>query len=258
MIILFKALLRTLVLPPAGLLILIAVGVWLLRRSTGTVARRVGWVLVTGAVAALWLLSTPVVADTLSRLTQHYPALDLDQPVDAQAIVILGGGESRGYAPEYRGPAAGTELLQRLAYGAYVARRTGLPVLVTGRAPEAIAMRASLAREFGIRTRWLEGLARDTFENAQFSARMLKPAGISRIVLVTTSNHEWRAAHEFEAAGFQVVPAPVEVWAAHTGGLMWYVPTSLALLHSTEVVYETIGELVRRALAATHLRRQNP
>ena len=37
-------------------------------------------------------------------------------------------------APEYGGPAAGPGLLERLSYGAYVARRTGLPVLVSGTA----------------------------------------------------------------------------------------------------------------------------
>ena len=69
-------------------------------------------------------------------------------------------------------------------------------------------MSASLARDFHIEPRWVEDRSRDTFQNAQFSARMLKAAGVSRIILVTDAAHEWRAVHEFTSAGLAVVPAP--------------------------------------------------
>lgn len=257
MLIALKTFLHTLIVPPAGPLLLAAVGAWLLCRQAGAAARRTGWALLVAGLASLWLLSTPVIADALTRLTQHYPPLDLSRPVNAQAVVILGGGEARANAPEYGGePAAGIELLERLAYGAFVARRTGLPVLVTGHGSEALAMRASLQRNFGVHARWVDREARDTFENAGFSARLLEPQGITRIVLVTTSNHEWRAAHEFEAAGFSVVPGPADVWSPPAAGFAGYLPSPFALLRSSEAVYEMCGDVVRRVLAATHLRRQ--
>lgn len=259
MLIAVKTFLHIMIVPPAGPLLLAALGAWLLRAKADAAARRAGWALLIAGLASLWLLSTPIVADALTRLTQHYPALDLSRPVNAQAVVILGGGEARAKAPEYGGePAAGIELLERLAYGAFVARRTGLPVLVTGHGTEALAMRASLQRNFGVQARWVDLEARDTFENASYSARLLKPQGITRIVLVTTSNHEWRAAHEFEAAGFTVVPGPVDVWSPPAAGLMRCLPNPFALLRSSEAVYEMCGDLVRRVLAATHLRRQSP
>jgi len=254
MFITLKLVLRTLLLPPAGPLLLAGFGCWLLaRRQTGAAARKAALALITVSLATLWVLSTPVAADALTRLAERYPALDLTRPLRAQAIVILGGGTER-LAPEYGGPAAGLELLERVSYGAYVARRTGLPVLVSGSPREALAMRATLARDFGITARWVDGESRDTFDDAQFSARLLRADGVERIVLVTTGTHEWRAAQEFSSAGLAVEPAPVHVWAPHPRGVADYLPQPVALLRSTEAVYEIFGNVVRQLLAVTHVR----
>lgn len=257
MFVTIKTLLHTLLLPPGGLLLLAAAGGWLARSGTAERTRRNGWRLLAAALAALWLLATPLVADWVERCAERERPLDLSRPLDAQAIVILGGGDERVAAPEYGGGAApGPYLLERVAYGAYVAHRTALPVLVSGDPREALAMRTSLARDFGIEVRWVEGHSRDTFENAQLSAPLLKASGVSRIVLVTSGVHVWRAAHEFSGAGFVVVPAPVELWAPRHTGLLRYLPDTTALTRSRDALYELIGDLVRRTLAALHLRRQ--
>ena len=257
MFITLKLLLRTLLLPPAGPLLIAAAGAWLLRSRTSARTAKAGWLLLAAGLASLWLLATPLVADVLARAAEREPALDLSRPLQAQAIVILGGGDERSAAPEYGGePAPGSALLERLVYGAFLAHHTGLPVLVSGTAPEALAMRISLARDFRIEVRWVEDQSRDTFQNAQFSARLLKDAGVSRILLVTDSAHEWRASQEFASAGFTVVPAPVGVWAPRETGLLRYLPAPTALARSTTALYELLGDLVRRALAALQLRRQ--
>ena len=257
MFITLKLLLRTLLLPPAGPLLIAAAGAWLLRSRTSARTARAGWLLLAAGLASLWLLATPLVADVLARAAEREAALDLTRPLQAEAIVILGGGDERSAAPEYGGePAPGSALLERLVYGAFLAHRTGLPVLVSGTAAEALAMRISLARDFRIEVRWVEDQSRDTFQNAQFSARLLKDAGVSRILLVTDSAHEWRASQEFASAGFTVVPAPVGVWAPRETGLKRYLPAVSALTRSTAALYELLGDLVRRGLAALHLRRQ--
>ena len=259
MLITLKSLLRTLLLPPASLLLLAALGAWLGARAAGSNTRRAGWALLTASLAALWLLSTPLLADLLTRSVQRYPALDLTHPIDAQAIVILGGGDKRLAAPEYGGaPAAGLELLERVAYGAYVAERTALPVLVSGTHLEALAMQATLARNFHIATRWVEDRSRDTFQNAQFSARLLQAAGVTRIILVTDADHEWRAAHEFASAGLTVVPAPAESWAPREFELLRCLPSTAGLARSTQALYEMFGNLMREILVGLHLRRQGP
>jgi len=243
-----RIILRTLILPPACLLILGFAGLLLAQRY-----RRLGTTLVALSLAALWLLSTPLIADGLERTAAHYPALDLSRPVAAQAIVILGGGGYRQYAPEFHGPAPDYAMYDRLAYGAYVARRTRLPVLVTGYGEEAITMQVSLSRDFGVQTKWVDDVAKDTYDNAHDSARILRAAGITRVVLVTSDTHLWRAAHEFDAAGLSIVPAPADVWAPRE--IMRYFPTATGLMRSYDAVYELVGEGVRDVLVATHLRR---
>ena len=251
MIFQLRILLRTLILPPACLLIIGILGLLLAWRY-----RRLGMALAAVSLAALWLLSTPVIADGLERMADHYPALDLSHPVAAQAIVILGGGGYREHAPEYSGaPAPEFELYERLAYGAYVARHTGLPVLVTGNGAEAVTMQVSLSRDFGVQVKWVDEAAKDTYDNAHDSAGILRAAGITRVVLITTDTHLWRSAHEFEAAGLGVIPAPAGMWAPREIDILRFVPAASGLLRSYSAAYELAGEGIRDLLVATRLRR---
>ena len=246
-----KTLLRDLILPPAGPLMLALLGLVLLKRRAA-LAR----ICLIAGVGSLWLLSTPIVADVMTRLVERYPPLDLQQAASAQAIVILGGGGQRELAPEYSGPAAEPFLLERLSYGAYLAQKTGLPVLVTGFAVEARAMHDTLQRNFGLETRWTDSQAFDTFQNARNAARILKADGVQRIILVTRATHMWRAVQEFNATGLDVVPAPAGMLAKRDFGIPRCLPNPDALLRSHAAIYEMIGEPVRRLLIATHLRRQ--
>jgi uncharacterized SAM-binding protein YcdF (DUF218 family) len=244
-----KTLLKVLILPPSGPLILALVGLLLIRRRP-VFAR----VCLAAGIMSLWLLSTPVVSDALSSLVERYPALDFRLAANAQAIVILGGGGQRFAAPEYGGPAADPFLLERLSYGAYVARKTGLPILVTGFGTEARAMHDSLLRNFGIEAHWVDDQSYDTFENARNSARLLKSDGISHIILVTHSTHMWRSVQEFTQTGLEVVPAPAGMLARRDLGVFRYIPQTSALQRSEIAVYEMLGEPVRMFLNATHLR----
>jgi uncharacterized SAM-binding protein YcdF (DUF218 family) len=245
-----KTLLKGLVLPPAGPLLLAFLGVYWMRRRP----RLARACLIVG-LGSLWLLSTPVVSDALSSLVEHYPSLDLQRVTGAQAIVILGGGGERAFAPEYGGPAADSVLLERLSYGAFVARKTGLPVLVTGGRVEALAMRATLLRNFGLDPRWVDGEAYDTFDNARNSARMLEASGIHRVILVTHASHMGRSVHEFTDAGLEAVPAPMGMLAARDPGIWHFLPNPDALRRASAAINELLGEPVRFFLAATHLRR---
>ncbi len=248
-----KTILRILILPPASPLILVFAGLLWHWRSP-----RLGLALIGMGAGTLWLLSTLVVATPLERLAEHYPALDpaRAQSTPAQAIVILGGGGQRRYAPEYGGPEADPYMLERLAYGAWLARRTSLPVLVTGYRIEATAMGETLARNFRIHPRWVDDRAYDTFENARNSAAILRAAGGERILLVSTAAHLWRAAHEFRAAGLTVIAAPVHVCTPAGWTVFDFLPSSRALVTSNFALHELIGEPVRRFFAWSGLRRQ--
>jgi uncharacterized SAM-binding protein YcdF (DUF218 family) len=245
-----KTFIKHLFLPPMGPLLLALLGLLLLKRRPAT-ARAC---LILG-IGSLWLLSTPIVTDALSGLAEQYPPVDLHRAADAQAIVILGGGGQRRFAPEYAGPAAEPPLLERLSYGAFLANKTGLPILVTGFRIEAVAMQNTLQRNFGIDARWVDSQAFDTFENARNSAALLAAAGVKRIILVTHSTHMRRSVHEFTDAGFDVIPAPVGILAEREIGVSLFLPSPDALERSCAAINELLGEPVRAFLAATHLRR---
>lgn len=230
-------------LPPLNLLVLGVSGLLLWYRRPA-VAR----CLVAASLALLWLLSTPYVSAHLLRLLEGAPgALDVNAN-PAEAIVVLGGG-SRLEAPEYGTDTVGGATLVRLRYAARLQHATGLPVLVSGGKPqgnqlsEAQQMKATLEHEFSIPVKWTEDESNNTFENARFSHRILAPLGVRRIYLVTHAWHMPRAARAFEAAGFEVIPAPTAYGATGRGGALDFVPNAGALQASGQFMHEVIGLL---------------
>jgi uncharacterized SAM-binding protein YcdF (DUF218 family) len=239
-----KALVKALVLPPTGPLLVAVVGLALWSRHP-----RAGRTLAALGVAALLALSMPVVADLLGRTVDTSVALDLGAARKAQAVVILGGGVRRD-APEYGGDTVATLTLERVRYGARVARMTGLPVLVSGGSvlggeAEGKLMAAALEHEFGVPVRWIEARSRTTHENAVLSARMLKEEGIDRIVLVTHGFDTRRAVAEFEAQGLAVVTAATGVRGKSDHTLLDYLPSMGGLRGSYYATYEILANLVR-------------
>ena len=238
--------LATLVLPPSGPLLLALIGLALLGRRP-RLGRALAWV----GVAALLVLSLPVVSHALLRSFEAQ-ALDLGRSSDAQAIVILGGGVRRN-AAEYGGDTLARLTLERVRYGAVVARATRLPVLVSGGSvyggsAEAALMKRALEEEFGVEVRWSEERSRNTRTNATESAAMLLPVGVRRILLVTHGFDVPRASAEFASAGFQVTPAPTLV-AGESFGFdhpVELLPSMSALQGSYYALYELLGEAARR------------
>ena len=240
-----KKVLAALILPPAGPLLLALGGLWLTRwrLQAGRLCAALG-------CAVLLVLSLPWVADRLSATIEDVAPLAPEQLATAQAIVILGGGTYRR-APEYGDDTTSAATLERLRYGAYLARRSGLPVLVTGGAPfggrpEGEAMREALERDFQVPVPWTESRSRDTGENAALSAPLLREAGISRIALVTHAFHMKRAQALFAAAGFQVIPAPTAFAGGEESLLESFLPSMIALSQSGRVLHEHLGRLADR------------
>jgi len=238
--------LAALVLPPTGPLLLALGGLALLGRKP-----RLGRALAWAGVGALLVLSLPAVSHALLRSLEP-PVLDLRRPADAQAIVILGGGVRRD-AAEYGGAPLARLTLERVRYGAFVARATGLPILVTGGSvhggtAEATLMKRALEQEFSVEVRWSEDRSRDTRSNAAESASILVPVGIRRILLVAHGFDMPRASAEFASAGFRVTPAPTVIAGSrfafdHPVELL---PSMSALQGSYYALYELLAEAVRR------------
>jgi uncharacterized SAM-binding protein YcdF (DUF218 family) len=242
-----KALARAFVLPPTGPLLIAIAGLLLLGRRWNA-GRIIAW---TG-VLLLLALSTPVVAFLLSSAVNRFPAFELDSARTAQAIVILGGGVRR-HAAEYGGDTLGHLTLERVRYGAYVARATKLPVLVTGGSvfggePEAKLMRTALEREFSVPVRWAETESRNTHENAVLSARILVAAHLERVILVAHSFDMPRAKAEFAAQGIEAIPAPTGIPDNTVETPLDLLPSLGALQASYLALYEILANAVRWTL----------
>jgi uncharacterized SAM-binding protein YcdF (DUF218 family) len=244
---LLKKIIAALALPPVSPLLLAALGLWVARRRP-----RFGHVLVALGIGALWLLATPWIANELLRSVEAGAPPTPEQLATTQAIVVLGGGSYRN-APEYDGDTVNELALERLRYGARLARTTGLPVAVTGGAPmggrpEGDTMREALATDFGVAVRWAETESLDTSENAALLAPQLKQAGVDRIVLVTHAWHMRRAQLAFERQGFVVVPAPTRFAPPFRGTFFQWLPTGKALRNSQVALHEWLGLLAGRAM----------
>ena len=238
---LFKNLLGTLLLPPANALLLLAVA---------GVFRRRRWSFGLAVVAGLLLLvqCLPPVSGALIATLEDRAGAVLTDPRDAQAIVVLGSGLNIA-SEEYGGDTANERSLVRLRYGATLARRYQLPILVSGglsrtaQRTEADAIADILEQEFNVPVRWRETQSLDTADNARLSARMLNGAGIHRIVLVTQAFHMPRAQRMFEAAGLAVLPAPTDFKSRNDKTLtpVDWLPQAKALHYSYYALHEWLG-----------------
>jgi len=204
-----------------------------------------GWKPVLLAFIVLYPLSMQYVADQLLWLIEPAPRNPVADK-SGQAIVVLGGGTYHS-APEYGADTVKAVVLPRLRYAAHLHRALGKPVLASGGAPEgssvpeAQLMRHVLMQDFGVSVVWVEESSRNTFENAQQSAAVLKPAGIQTIYLVTHAWHMHRARIAFEHAGFTVIPAPTGYATRFKLTVLDFLPDARALRDSGLFFREVVG-----------------
>ncbi len=231
--------------PPNLFILLTAVGLVLAWRWT-----RLGLIVATVAGAFLYPVSTGVVADYLlgsvTALAGEIPSLPYGAPPGA--IIVLSVDYRSSETPG-RLYTVGPLTLENLAAAARAERRLGLPVLVSGGQPEetddslAGMMSAVLQNEFGVPVRWREDRSLNTYENAAFSAEILRRAGVPSALLIA---HCWdmaRALWSFRAVGYPVIPADCS---GHEKGSSpvsadYFFPQVPALLWSYYALHELIG-----------------
>lgn len=249
----FKTLVLAAVLPPAPLLLLAAWGGWRLRRG-----RRLGGVVLVLALLGIWLSATEAMGELLSRaLGQPVPLRPAQ--VDALrgrpdgAVLVLGGGVRR-LAPEFGAGVPTATTAERLAYGVWLARRTGWPLGFTGgigwtatelKQPEAQTIARVAAEDYGLPLRWAEASSRDTRENAAHTLPVLAAAGVKQVLLVTHAAHMRRALRAFEAEaaplGLSLLPAPVGLGVDGLGSFDDWCPSPEGFARVRYLVYEQLA-----------------
>ncbi len=242
------AIAKSLLIPP-GILILMLACAFLLVRGV------LGRILLFVATAVFALMCMPAVATLLMEPLEPYPALAASGPFPpkARAILVLGSGRHSG-APEYGGDTVDGFSMERLRYGAFLQRATGLPLYVSGGIlpgeeppPVGVLMAKVLKEELGVPVAGVESQSRDTWENVAFSKALLEREGISHVLLVTSAWHLPRAVDACQRAGLAVTPAPTG-FVGHRlgegeGDLGDWMPSAAAFASSYYAVHEHLGRV---------------
>ncbi len=254
----WKPVLAALVLPPVPFVLLILAGARLMFRR-----RLLAWLLVLLGSAGTWMACTHAAGLGLTRwLLQPPPALSLSAITDLKrapktAIVVLGGGRWL-LAPEYGVSNLKPRSVERLRYGVWLARETGLPLAFSGgighgspAGPNEAEIAARIAeREFGLKLRWQEGESRDTRENAVKTVALLGPQGIEHIVLVTHDYHMRRALKNFESAAagapgpLRISPAPMGLSAGNRLDAIDWLPSAEGFEMTRLALHEWLGRIL--------------
>ena len=226
--------------PPTVLILLAALAAW------ATLWRpHVGAAVAIITTSLLYLAALPVIA------TRMLEEVEIKTPARpdfsaAQAIVVLGGGVHPGDGDKVA-DTLGPWSLERIVLAAQAYRQLNVRVAVSGgrvagaHASEASLMKAALETEFSVPVTWVDDQSRTTYENAVFTAKLLKADNVTTVVLVTQAWHMRRALWSFERAGLQAIPYPAPTTFEESDRVDDYLPSTSALERSYHALHEAIG-----------------
>ena len=255
----WKHLLGNLLLPPVPWLVLVLLGTWQMARR-----RRGGATAAVFGVILLWLSACSGTGYWLSKALLSPPPAVTPQRIEALraqaktgskvAIVVLGGG-TEPFAPEYGASNLAPSSAERLRYGVWLARATGLPLAFSGGvgwAQEGTQNEAEVAQriakaEYGLNLQWAEAQSRDTRENAVRSVALLRAAGVQHLLIVTHDWHMPRALRAFRRAageGLVIEAAPMALADGYRMPRNAWLPSTQGITHVRRVLHELLGLLV--------------
>ena len=196
----------------------------------------------------------------------EYQYLPVEKLEKADVAVVLGGGTD---SPQY--PRSIVELNgagDRLIYGFKLYKDQVVPrLIVTGGnadwqgefATSPAQDMAALYQLMGVSEEAiiLEPDSLNTYEDAQFTAKIIKQAGYKRVILVTSALHMPRSVRLFHQAGIEVIPAPVDyavtdqdwrdLWSPTPENILInLIPTSGNLKSTTSSLKEYLGMFVNQ------------
>lgn len=164
----------------------------------------------------------------LGALENRFPVPRLDSPV--AGMILLGGAVDTHISAE-RGQSTTNDAGERITAVAELSRRfPDARIVLSGGASDiraaqplsesAVARRLLTDLGVDVKRIEMEEKSRDTCENAEQSLALAKPQATENWLLVTSASHMPRAVACFRAAGFAVIPYPVDFRTQGTESIM--------------------------------------
>ncbi len=234
---------------PPGLFVLVGI------ISLALCSRWTGRLLFVLNLSALYLLSTPVVGTYLmSSMERSKVVSEAEIRAFQPQVILVPLGGRKTQAPEYGGQTVDSLSLERLRYGAYLHRRTGLPILLSEGprgAPEPTTVelgRRVLEQEFQLPMAALETGAGSGQERALPRKTLPERIGDRRVLVVTHAWHMKRTSERLRAQGLDVLEAPTVITLPITNARnpKHWVPRLWALELSERSMRERMGEFWHR------------
>ncbi len=246
--IVLRAVIKTLLLPPALQVLLILLGLWCWNARP-----KLGRALVLLSALSLGMLGMPVVTDALHAGLERHAPVPPERVASAmqgvEAIVVLTAGSYYAASEFGAGSTPSATGLERARYGAWLAHRTGLPVIVSG--GRVLQMESTLAEdmarvmehELGVARVTREARSRTTWENALYTAQLLGAGRAHRVAIVTHASHMPRAVLSFRKAGLEPVPMPTvaNASARQSHNLLSFLPRADEFSRSVAALHEYAG-----------------
>lgn len=217
---------------------------------------RVGPALALSGAAVLIVFSLEPVAGTLVRWIESGARRTFSPDTTYDAVIVLGGIVDPA-ASRRSGELELSEPVERILKAAALLKSgQARMVLLSGGLisqrpgePSEAERLAEWLREQGIAPERIavEGQSRNTHENAVESGRIVAARGWKRLLLVTSAWHARRAFESFRAVGLEPDVLPVD-HRATDGSDEGFIPRAAALALSTEMLRESLGRLVYRAV----------
>lgn len=210
--------------------------------------QRTGISVMLAASFSLFVAATPAFSSWLLVWLEDEISNNADY-ASAQAIVVLGADFRSGYGrvPDRLGP----QSLERVLLTADAYKQLHLPVAVSGGPPfldtsVARMMEATLEQSLAVPVTWREEHSQTTYENAAFTAPLLKRAGIGTVILVTQARDLPRAIWCFERVGLRVVAWPAPRTNLNVNRVADFLPNTEALNETFYGLHELIGAIYYR------------
>lgn len=228
-------------------LLVLSVLLFMLRR------RRSAALLAGGGLA--WVLFWSLPASSLwagGHLEQLYPYHPPNELPTAQAIVVLGGSTANN-RPNWFGPYDRATTISRVDTAAELYHAQRAPVIIVsgaaldGTVSEAQIMSNSL-RQQGVPAEAIiqESKSLTTYENALYTARLVKEKGLDNVLVVTSALHMPRAMGVFRKQQVNATAAgsPPQIVVPDDPAFSFWLPSIRVLSASRSVVKEYVGMLV--------------